>query len=213
MKSTLWRIVTILLVSILLLALLLYVYTQFVVPYLLFGWEWWEGDETIDVNIENYEQKREDVEFASEFLPTLEELSDFTDISYSYKKTDIMFYTKETIVLFVEYDSGSYENKKDEMLSSYEILQEPYLSADGDYLTPPKDFCYNGYQFFTCINTTEYYRCKSVLFIGYNDQTCRLAYCYFWDSDREIMFSADEYTDESMPNFMNQYFEWNEIND
>ena len=167
--------------------------------------------EEIDNNIENYLSKRESVKFSEKFLPTLEDVGG-ERISYSYQKTDMAIFITETIALFAEYSPDSYASSKAQMLSSYEILQEPHISSDGDYLTPPKTFLSKGYRFFTCINTTDsYYESNSILFIGYNDKTCRLAYCYFWDSDRDIMFSKDEYPDDAMTEIMDLYFDWNEM--
>ena len=164
----------------------------------------------IDDNIDNYSKNRENVRFAEDYLPILEDVSGEC-VSYSYKKTDILVYTTETIALFIKCSSDSYQKQKEEMLRSNDILVELRTNSEGDYLTPPPEFCYKGYAFFTCVNSDAYYGCKSVLFIGYNDETQRLALCYFWDADRDIMFYANSYTDESIIEFMDTYFYWNEL--
>ena len=57
----------------------------------------------VDRDIENYEEKRLDTDYASDYMPTLGELGDYTDASYSYQYTTMILFESKAISLFVEY--------------------------------------------------------------------------------------------------------------
>ena len=97
-------------------------------------------------NIDKYEKNRAKIEYASEFMPHLDDITDYEDISCSYQHTTMILFESNSIALFVEYPSELYEEKKAQALSSYEFLEETVISGDV-YCTPPAQFEYNGYDF------------------------------------------------------------------
>ena len=166
--------------------------------------------------IQKYEYKREKVECADEFLPTLASLGEYERIRYSSQDTGSIFFESNAIALFVEYAPSIYEQRKAEVLSSYEFLQETVVSNSGSYYcSPPAKFEYRSYIFQTTVKTdvVSYYDsyCKSFAFIGVNDAACRMAYLYFYDFDLDSMGSTDETEQEMITEFIDKYFYWNDI--
>lgn len=165
-------------------------------------------------DIDKYEKNRSKIEYASEFMPSLDDLDGYCDISYSHQKTTMVFFESNSITLFVEYPTELYEEKKAETISSYEFLQETVTSGEV-YCTPPAEFEYKGYSFKTAVKpyVTQYtqYGCKSFAFVGVNDEKCRLAYCYFYDFDLDIFASTAKSEEQAVSDFINDFFNWNDL--
>ena len=60
-------------------------------------------------NIDNYEKNRAKIEYASDYMPDLNELDGYNAISYSYQYTYLVFFDSSSIALFVEYPKDLYE--------------------------------------------------------------------------------------------------------
>jgi hypothetical protein len=169
-------------------------------------------------NIDKYEKKRTEIKYASDYMPALDELDGYTDISYSYQYTNLIFFDSYTMALFVEYPDNVYEEKKTKALTSYEFLEETWISKDGEsYQSAPAKFEYGGYDFQTSanLNISNYNNCawKSFAFIGVNDDENRIAYCYFYDFDLDTFGSINNYSSEQemITDFINEYFDWNDL--
>ena len=169
-------------------------------------------------NINNYEGKREKIEYASDYLPSLDKLSGYTDISYSYQYTQMIFFDVHSLVIFVEYPADIYEAKKIEALSSYDFLEATIISKDGkSYQSAPARFEYGEYAFQTSVNpNVGYYTdasCKSFAFIGINDAKNRIAYCYTYDFDLDTFGSIERYESEQdmITRYIDNFYDWNDL--
>ena len=176
----------------------------------------------IDDEIENYPDVIAEVEYASDFLPALSDLSDYTNIRYSYRKRyySLLFFlpmfVSEDVTLFVEYPDDIYEDKKTQVLDSYEFLEATIISEDGkNYQSAPATFEYGEYDFRTTalpdsLNSMVYMT-KSFAFIGVNDDKNRIAFCYFYDIDLDTMGSTEQSEQEMITEFIDDYFDWNDL--
>ena len=171
----------------------------------------------LDCEIENYPDVIAEVEYASDFLPALSDLSDYTNIRYSYRERyyGLLFFlpmfVSEDVTLFVEYPEDIYEQKKAETLANYEFITEEIYDSDGDLKSPLAQFEYKGYSFQADINEETVYAVKSFVLVGYNDQANKLAYCYFYDFDLDVLAWSGEDPLTAMHKFMDEYFYWNDI--
>lgn len=171
----------------------------------------------LDCEIENYPDVIAEVKYASDFLPALSDLSDYTNIRYSYRKRyyGLLFFlpmfVSEGVTLFVEYPEDIYEQKKAETLANYEFITEETYNYDGDLKSPLAQFEYKGYSFQADINEEMVYAVKSFVLVGYNDQANKLAYCYFYDFDIDALAWSREDPLTAMHEFMDGSFYWNDI--
>ena len=174
------------------------------------------GFSNYDIN--KYEQKRANVEYAADFMPSLDELDGYSDIAYSYQYTNQLMFEIFSMVLYVEYPADVYEEKKLEVLSSYDFLEETRISKDGkSYQSPAAKFEYQGYVFQTSVNThVGYYDntyCKSFAFIGVNDGKHRIAYCYTYDFHLDTFGSIENYDSEQdmTTNYIYKFYDWQDL--
>lgn len=169
-------------------------------------------------NIKNYEKNRTEIEYADKFMPSLDDLDGYTNIGYSYQYTNQMMFEIYSIALYVEYPADIYEEKKIEVLSSYDFLEETRISKDGEsYQSPAARFEYGGYSFSTSINThVGYYDnsyCKSFAFIGVNDDKHRIAYCYTYDFHLDTFGSIDRFESEQemITQYIDKFYDWKDL--
>ena len=171
----------------------------------------------LDDEMENYPNVVAEVKYASDFLPALSDLSDYTNIRYSYRERYYGFlfflpmFVSEGVTLFVEYPEDIYEQKKAETLANYEFITEETYSDDGDLTSPLAHFEYKGYFFQADINEEGVYAVKSFVLVGYNDQANKIAYCYFYDFDLDLLAWEGEDRLTAMHRFMDESFYWNDI--
>ena len=162
-------------------------------------------------NVKSYEIRREELEYAGYYMPSLGELSDYSEFRCSYQYTTVFLFESKTLALFLEYPTEIYEEKKAEAMSSVEFIEETELSSDGEsYQSFPARFEYGGYDFRTAAEV-ELPLCKSFAFIGVNDDRCRIAYCYFYDFDLDTFGSIEIPEDEMVADFISDFFYWNDI--
>jgi hypothetical protein len=170
----------------------------------------------LDDEIENYPDVIAEVKYASDFLPALSDLSDYTNIRYSYRKRyyGLLFFlpmfVSEGVTLFVEYPEDIYEQKKAETLANYEFIAEEIYDDDGDLKSPLAQFEYKGYSFQADINEETVYAVKSFVLVGHNDETNKIAYCYFYDFDLDVLAWSGEDPLTAMHRFMDGSFYWND---
>ena len=172
----------------------------------------------LDYEIENYPDVIAEVEYASDFMPALSDLSEYTNIRYSYRERYYGFlfflpmFVSEGVTLFVEYPEDIYEQKKAETLANYEfIAEEIYDDYDGDLKSPLAQFEYKGYSFQADINEEMESTVKSFMLVGYNDETNKIAYCYFYDFDLDVLAWSGEVPLTAMRQFMDEHFYWNDV--
>ena len=164
-----------------------------------------------DYSMENYESRRETIPNASYYLPTLEALGDYERINYSYQRTPVVIFEAQTITLFVEYSPAIYKAMKTTLLSSGDFLTET-LYCDDSYASPPPQFTYKDYLFKTADGVSSF-SCKNFAVVGMNDEKCRIVFCYFYDIDLDHMGTTDKTEQETITEFMDEYFAWNDFTD
>ena len=175
--------------------------------------DWYMNNEETCVEIERYEEYREKTWLAKEFLPELNELSDYSSIDFGYK-SDVYcllpFFESHSISLFVDYDNiDKYNEKKNNDLNKYDFITEPVKSQDR-YLFPVAEFDYKGYHF-QIAPSKEATKPKSFLIYGYNDSTETIVYLYFLDYDIDYLLDEDASEDtinSRMPDFIENMFIW-----
>jgi hypothetical protein len=171
----------------------------------------------LDDEIENYPDVIAEVKYASDFLPALSDLSDYTNIRYSYRERYYGFlfflpmFVSEGVTLFVEYPEDIYEQKKAETLANYEFTSEEIYDGDGNLKSPLSHFEYKGYSFQADINEEMESTVKSFMLVGYNDETNKIVYCYFYDFDLDVLAWSGEDPLTAMHRFMDGSFYWNDI--
>ena len=164
-------------------------------------------------DIEQYEEDRLDVGNAANNMPSLESLSDYTNLQYAHKERIDSFaigFVSDGLSLFASYDEGMYETKKEEVLTSYTFLEEPIQDLSGDYVMPVTEFTYKGYDM-SIVPDEEYldFRvCKSFMLVGYNDELHTVSYMYFYDSDLDYIAAEEDDPLEEMIVFVEDYFYW-----
>ena len=167
-------------------------------------------------NINKYESLVTEIGDASEYMPALDTLDGYTDISFSHQHSIIFIFEADSIALFVEYPDDIYEDKKTQVLDSYEFLEATIISEDGkNYQSAPATFEYGEYDFRTTalpdsLNSMVYMT-KSFAFIGINDDKNRIAFCYFYDIDLDTMGSTEQSEQEMITEFIDDYFDWNDL--
>ena len=172
-------------------------------------------------DIDDYDKKLEKIPYASDYMPNIEELEEYADISYSYRKEVtgalplLPLFESHGITLFVKYSEDNYEQKKTEVLAKYDFIEEDiYDDGNGRLISPLADFEYKGYRFRA--DTFDEYdptlmACKSFILVGYNDAEHKIAYCYFYDFDNDYIAASNENSLEKMHWFMDEYFHWNDV--
>lgn len=173
----------------------------------------YDSYEIVSTDITQYEQDCLTYQNASLFMPTLESLTDYTDISYSHKTmvySSFMGFASDGLALFVQYDESVYGVKKTELLNSYTFLEEPVF--DGDYELPVTEFFYKNYQMKVVPdeNYIDYSACKSFALIGFDDVNKRIVYCYHYSFDLDFIAELGEDLELEMHKFMNNVFYFKE---
>ena len=168
-------------------------------------------------SVDKYEEKRAEIKYAADFMPSVDDLEGYSDVSASYQFTTAFLFNSYSLTLFVEYPADIYEEKKNEALSSYDFLEEIKISSDGEcYQSAPPTFEYGEYLFKTSVNyfySDIMSACKSFTFIGVNDAKNRLAYCYFYDYHLDTFGEIDYYESEQdmITDFIDKHYEWNDL--
>lgn len=156
---------------------------------------------------------------AKDLLPPVDELGEYENVQFSYKKVDYLFFVSEGIALFLDYSEDNYALAKAYIEEKYTFIDQPYTSTpDLPYVDfPVATFTYEDYSFRiaptpqTKESTGEtYYMCKSFVMIGYNESIKSVAYLYYHDFDIDFLYSTDSSDDinEVMPKLIKDSFYW-----
>lgn len=169
--------------------------------------------ELIKSDINQYEKDLQEIANASILMPKLDSLSGYTDIEYTYKikcySTLVGFYS-DAFALFVTYDQNHYNAVKGTILSEYTFLEEPVMRSADTYELPVTEFEYKGYCF-KIVPDKEYINycaCKSFMMIGFNDETSRIVYMYYYDFDIDYLAEVGENLEEEMCELIDTAFSW-----
>lgn len=148
--------------------------------------------------------------YAKDFMPAIEDLPKYKDISYRYKHKSIILFESDSMTLVVEYDDETYESEKEKLANKYNFLNEKIPSKyDEDlYFIPEYQFSINSYNFKVVEGNdkskAEYP--KSFGIIGTSDENKSIAYLYFYDQDLDYIGYKEE--THPMANFVKQYFKY-----
>lgn len=196
------------LISLLLLSVLIFSLTSYGEIKAIAPLEWG----FLNRDIDNYEKKRADVGHAADYMPSLDALFGYTEISYAYQYTSLTFFESRSMVLFVEYPDDVYEEKKTEALASYDFLEKTLISEGGkSYQSAPAEFEYGGYDLRTSVRLINNSACKSFAFIGSDDDKGRIVYCYYYDFDLDTLGSTARTEQEVITDFIDDFFDWNDL--
>lgn len=149
--------------------------------------------------------------YAKDFMPDIEDLPEYQDISYGYKHRSIILFESDSMALVVEYDDETYKSEKEKLVDNYNFLNEKIPSKyDKElYFVPEYEFTINSYNFKVVEGTNkrkaEYP--KSFGMIGTSDEKRSIAYLYFYDYDLDYIGQKGE--KNPMANFVKQYFKYN----
>lgn len=163
----------------------------------------------LNTNIEDYENEKDEVYNANLMLPSLNELSDYKEVKYSYQVivySTFLGFESDNMSLFVTYEDN-YEYKKNEMLTSYEFLKEPIKDREY-YIIPDVAFVYNDYTYGVVMDYefNSNGDCSSFAILGYNDIKKEIAYHYFYDLDLDCLCEENEDLNQEMVDFMANHF-------
>ena len=158
----------------------------------------------LNTNIEDYQTEVSELGNASSMLPSLDSITNYEEIKYSYKEslysTFLGFYS-EGISLYVSY-SDNYLEEKNDVLSNYNFLENPIIDNNEYYIMPLTEFVYRDFTYQIVMDYNYYSTgkptCSSFMLVGYNDTSQEIAYHYYHDSDLDFICLDTEDTYEEM---------------
>lgn len=163
---------------------------------------------TVDTDISKYETYRQELNYAVDFMPALDELGQFEELRFGYQETQEFIFCPKTMSLTVEYDAEDYEAMKQQMLADYDFIDAPIVDTDSDILLDDS-FTHQGY-LFHAVHTQEamYRACKYFGLLGLNDEQHCIAWLYYDDADRDYIAQADQDLDQEMRTLIDDEFHW-----
>lgn len=146
---------------------------------------------------------------AKKFMPAIEDLPKYQDISYKYNHFSIVLFETEAITLVVNYDEETYEKEKEKLTEKYKFLNHK-VASDFDkskYYIPEYEFSINNYDFRVADGNDNYESRypKSFGMIGISDKKKSIAYLYFYDYDLDYI-PKDK--DRPMADFIKENFKY-----
>ena len=75
------------------------------------------------------------------------------------------------------------------------------------YYSAPAEFEYEGYNFKTIATDFLF---KKIAFVGFDDETCKIAYCYFHDYDLDTLGTGAVSEQQMITGFIDEFFYWND---
>lgn len=179
-------------------------------------------DEGKFVDISEYESYRNKIKYAEEGLPSLDEIGDYTEVLFGYRKvvdSHVMGFVSYGLSLFVDYDVSQYSSAKQFSESHYNFITVPIIQDDGDYTFPVAEFSYDGYEFKIAYTSASVYRStkeehiypKSFTMVGFDDKNNSIAFLYYYNFDLDVLCFKDdeeEYKNGRMQKLIEEEFYW-----
>ena len=166
---------------------------------------------TIDTDISNYENYRQELAYAEDFLPDLIALDNASSIEFAYQITDDVFSVPRTVAVITYYTEEAYAAEVAFFEASYDFLDEPIVDTDGDYLLDDA-FSYRGFDFRSVATSPNKSDACSYfgLFAANDEQNC-IVWLYYDDIDRDYIATPDEDLDANMIGIVEEYFNFESI--
>ena len=141
------------------------------------------------------------------FMPSLDSLTDYKDISVSLTSSDYTLGKKDTnpygLILFVSYDEEIFDSKKDEISQNYIFVNTPIISEynDDDILMPAIDIVYCDYRI-RVVYDNDFYYPKYFGMIGINENNYTIAYLYYQDINLDRLASVGDSIEKQEERFI-----------
>jgi len=136
-----------------------------------------------DNDVSMYDEYVAKVSGAESFMPRLDDLDKYENVSVRYKSNEYL--TPASVVIFIEYNNSKYLAEKQAVLSNYTFLLHPVI-LNGDYLLPEYEIQYKGY---TIKVVEESYPKlifpKYIGMIGFNDKEQTLCFMFYSDVEAD----------------------------
>ncbi|MCL2634736.1 MAG: hypothetical protein FWD34_09520 [Oscillospiraceae bacterium] len=158
---------------------------------------------TVINNLNDYEKRMEERYVVSGMLPELDELPEYININYQYRRIEYFIFTSFTIRLVVTYDEETYIKEKAKLEKkdylSHAVIHE-YTIYDSDVLVqrpliPEHEFSIKSFDFKVLDNDyydVKYSYPKEIGFIATSDEKNSIAYLYFYDFDIDLISRSME---------------------
>lgn len=199
-----WKIIKRTLLTIIFLFLTLFVLFVGLIVYSAFF-----GLKSTDTDIACYDEYRNEMFYASDFMPSLDELGPYKDIAFGQTEVYYMpFFISESMNLFVQYSADDYQQIKSQALASRPLITEDVYDYSGNLILMAK-VDYHDYSLLA-IQCYEYLdmACKYVGFVGFDDEHHAICYLLYNDPDRDYIADADEDPLKAMRKWLNKEFWW-----
>jgi len=153
-----------------------------------------------DKNVKQY--------YASSFMPSLDKIGNYQDISYTLIKNERIFATY-SLKLIVKYNQQVFQQEKERLNNAYTYINEPQFDqyGSGFYTIPIAEFSDGKYNFkITKFEDTTYP--KNFGLVGISDETFEIAYLWLYDQDLDFICDKNSNEIKQMNEFLEYYFKW-----
>lgn len=160
---------------------------------------------TTDTDINNYDNDIKKYQ-ASSFMPDLDDIGDYKNISYFSKKVEAIF-PDYSMQLIVKYDEETFLKEKERLETAYTYLDKPQKSDwyDTDYTMPVSEFSVAGFDFKIAVfEDTDYP--KNFGMVGVSDKTQEIAYLWAYCPDLDLICTVNDDAEKEMLEFINYLF-------
>jgi len=198
-----WKIIKRTLVTIIILFL-----TLIVLYAGLFVYSAFFGLKSTDTDIARYDEYRNSMFYSEEFMPLLDELGNYQDIAFG--QTEVYynpFFISHSMNLFVQYGEEEYLTVKSTALEGMTCITEADFDYGGELVMLP-NLEHRGYKLQAIQLLDDYWACKYVGFIGFDDEHHAICYLLYNDPDRDYIAEVDEDPLEAMRKWLNKEFWW-----
>lgn len=163
---------------------------------------------TIDTDISKYETYRQELNYADEFMPKLDALSDAESIQFAFQETEEFFGIPRTMTLTAYYSDEAYIAAVAAFEATHTFVDAPIIDTDGDHLLDDA-FSYRGFDFRSVAPSPNKRDACSYfgLFGTCAEQNC-IAWLYYHDVDLDYIAESDEDLDAEMIEMVDEYFHW-----
>lgn len=126
------------------------------------------------------------------YMPGLDEVGEYTSVQALYHHDSALFFFWDAYHLIVSFDESQYQQAKAALEERY-TFRKDVIQGDEVGFVPTQPYCeLNGYQI-RIVKTDGYVFPKDVHFVGTNDETHKIIYTRFYDSDLDTVESLESF--------------------